>query len=78
MAQQRLDEARDTVAHAHAHKLDDFVVRLALYGLDFLKADDAGMNAQLQWLADRPDPAFNFSLPPIPLPSVDGFNRHTN
>ena len=28
------------------HKLDDFVLRLALYGLDFLKADEAGMNAQ--------------------------------
>ncbi len=62
MAQQRLDEARDTIAQAHAHKLDDFVLRLALYGLDFLKADEAGMNAQLQWLANRPEAAsFSFS-----------------
>jgi eukaryotic-like serine/threonine-protein kinase len=58
MAQQRLDEARDTIAQAHARKLDDFVLRLALYGLDFLKADEAGMNAQLQWLANRPEAAF--------------------
>jgi serine/threonine protein kinase/tetratricopeptide (TPR) repeat protein len=58
LAQQRFDEARDTIAQAHARKLDDFVLRLALYGLDFSKADEAGMNAQLQWLANRPEAAF--------------------
>jgi eukaryotic-like serine/threonine-protein kinase len=63
LAQQRLDEARDTIAQAHSHKLDDFVLRLALYGLDFLKADEAGMNSQLQWLANRPEAAsFSFSV----------------
>ncbi len=55
MAQQRLNEARDTIDQAHAHQADDFVLRLALYGLNFLKADAAGMNAQLQWLASRPE-----------------------
>jgi eukaryotic-like serine/threonine-protein kinase len=55
MAQQRLNEARDTIDQAHAHQADDFVLRLALYGLNFLKADEAGMNAQLQWLASRPE-----------------------
>ena len=58
VAQQRLDEARDTIAQAHAHKLDDFILRLALYGLNFLKADEPGMNAQLQWLANRPEATF--------------------
>ena len=63
MAQQRLDEAREMIAQIHARKLDDFVLRLALYGLDFLKADEAGMNGQLQWFADRPEAAFyGFSI----------------
>jgi serine/threonine protein kinase len=63
MAQQRFDEARDAIAQAHARKVDDFVLRLALYGLDFLKADEAGMNEQLQWLASRPATAsFSFSV----------------
>ena len=63
MAQQRLDEARNTITQAHEHKLDDFVLRLALYGLDFLKSDEAGMNTQLQWLANRPEAAsFSFSV----------------
>jgi tetratricopeptide (TPR) repeat protein/predicted Ser/Thr protein kinase len=63
MAQQRLNEARDTIDQAHAHQADDFVLRLALYALDFLKADEAGMNVQLQWLANRPEAAvFGLSI----------------
>jgi eukaryotic-like serine/threonine-protein kinase len=63
MAQQRLNEARDTIDQAHAHQADDFVLRLALYGLDFLKSDEAGMNVQLQWLANRQEAAsFGFSI----------------
>jgi tetratricopeptide (TPR) repeat protein/predicted Ser/Thr protein kinase len=63
MAQQRLDEAREMIAQIHARKLDDFVLRLALYGLDFLQADEAGMNGQLQWFADQPEAAFyGFSI----------------
>ena len=63
MAQQRLDEAREIIAQTHARKVDDFVLRLALYGLDFLKADEAGMNVQLQWFTNRPEAAFyGFSI----------------
>jgi eukaryotic-like serine/threonine-protein kinase len=63
MAQQRLNEARDTIDQAHAHQADDFVLRLALYALDFLKADEAGMNMQLQWLTNRPEAAvFGLSM----------------
>ena len=57
MAQQQLAEARATIEQAHAHKLDDFIQRLALYGLDFLNNDAAGMAAQQKWLTDRPDAA---------------------
>jgi eukaryotic-like serine/threonine-protein kinase len=63
MALQRLDEARDTIHQAQAHRADDFVLRLALYGLNFLKADEAGMNVQLQWLTSRPEAAsFGLSI----------------
>lgn len=58
MALQRLDEARETITQAHARKLDDFILRLALYGLGFLKGDAAAMSAQQQWLTDRPDTTF--------------------
>jgi tetratricopeptide (TPR) repeat protein/predicted Ser/Thr protein kinase len=63
MAQQRLGEGREMIAQIHARKLDDFILRLALYGLDFLQADEAGMSEQLQWFADRPEDAFyGFSI----------------
>ncbi|HEX6495581.1 MAG TPA: protein kinase [Acidobacteriaceae bacterium] len=61
MGQQRFDEARETIIQAHTRKLDDFVQRLALYGLDFLKADEAGMTEEQQWLLGRPE-YVNFGL----------------
>jgi serine/threonine protein kinase/tetratricopeptide (TPR) repeat protein len=63
MAQQRLTEARDTIDQAHARKVDDFVLRLASYGLNFLKGDEPGMAAELQWLTNRPEAAsFGLSI----------------
>jgi eukaryotic-like serine/threonine-protein kinase len=63
MAQQKFPEARATIEQARAHKLDDFVQRLALYGLDFLNNDEAGMAAQQKWLTDQPDAAsFGFAI----------------
>ncbi len=63
MAQQLLNEARDTIEQAHAHQADDFVLRLALYGLGFLKGDEAAMNTQLRWLTNRPEAAsFGLSI----------------
>jgi hypothetical protein len=51
------------IAQIHARKLDDFVLRFALYELDFEKADEAGMNEQLQWFADQPQAAsFGLSI----------------
>jgi tetratricopeptide (TPR) repeat protein len=63
MAQQQLAEARATIEQAHAHKINDFVMGLALYGLDFLNNDAAGMAAQQKWLTDQPDAAsFGFAI----------------
>ena len=63
MGQQQLAEARATIEQAHAHKINDFVQTLALYGLDFLKDDAAGMAAQQKWLTDQPDAAsFGFAI----------------
>ncbi|MGA9720141.1 MAG: protein kinase [Acidobacteriaceae bacterium] len=63
IAQQMFPEARSTIEQAHAHKINDFVQTLALYGLDFLKNDAAGMAAQQKWLTDQPDAAsFGFAI----------------
>ena len=63
MGQQQLAEARATIEQAHAHNINDFVQTLALYGLDFLKDDAAGMAAQQKWLTDQPDAAsFGFAI----------------
>jgi eukaryotic-like serine/threonine-protein kinase len=63
IAQQQLNESRDTIDQAHAHQADDFVLRLALYALNFLKSDEAAMNSQLQWLTSRPEAAgFGFAI----------------
>jgi tetratricopeptide (TPR) repeat protein len=63
MAQQRFDEARETIVQAHARGADDFVLRLAQYGLGFLKGDAAAMSEQQKWLSDRPeDTFFGFSI----------------
>jgi tetratricopeptide (TPR) repeat protein len=63
MAQQKLAEARATIQQAQAHKIDDFVMSLALYGLEFLNNDAAGMAAQQKRLTDQPDSAaFGFAI----------------
>ncbi len=63
MGQQMFPEARATIEQAHAHKINDFVQTLALYGLDFLDHDAAGMAAQQKWLTDQPDAAsFGFAI----------------
>jgi eukaryotic-like serine/threonine-protein kinase len=55
MAVQRFDEARQTIQQAHARKLEDFVLRSALYGMAFLKADSSAMAEEQKWFADHPD-----------------------
>jgi serine/threonine protein kinase/tetratricopeptide (TPR) repeat protein len=63
MALQQFDEARQTIQHAQARKLDSFVMRTALYGLGFLKSDSQVMAEQQKWYAGQPDyENFGFSL----------------
>jgi serine/threonine protein kinase/tetratricopeptide (TPR) repeat protein len=55
VALQRFDEAQQIVRQAQARKLDDFVMRDALYALAFLRDDPAAMAEQQRWLAGRPE-----------------------
>jgi eukaryotic-like serine/threonine-protein kinase len=52
---QRFDEARQIIHETQVRKLDDFVMRNALYALAFLGRDSAAMAEQQQWFAGRPD-----------------------
>jgi eukaryotic-like serine/threonine-protein kinase len=55
LSSQRFDEARQIIHEAQVRKLDDFVMRNALYALAFLGRDSAAMAEQQQWFAGRPD-----------------------
>jgi tetratricopeptide (TPR) repeat protein len=55
LALQRFDEARRLIHEAQARKLDNFIVRNALYALAFLGADSAAMAEQQQWFASKPE-----------------------
>jgi serine/threonine protein kinase/Flp pilus assembly protein TadD len=55
LALQRFDEARQVIHEAQARKLDDLILRNALYALAFLGADSAAMAEQQQWFAGKPD-----------------------
>jgi len=55
LALQRFDEARQTIAAAHAQGLEDYVLHMGQYALAFL-ANDAGALAQQQaWFSARPE-----------------------
>jgi len=55
MALQRLDEARQIIAAAHAQGLEDYVLHMGQYALAFL-ANDAGALAEQQtWFSARPE-----------------------
>src|ERR1700675_1362373 len=55
LALQRFDETRQTIHEAQARKLDDYILRNALYALAFLGADSAAMTEQQQWFAGKSD-----------------------
>jgi serine/threonine protein kinase/tetratricopeptide (TPR) repeat protein len=61
LALQRFDEARQIIQRAQARKLDELVLRDALYTLAFLAADSPAMGEQQQWFAGQPD-VENFGL----------------
>jgi serine/threonine protein kinase/tetratricopeptide (TPR) repeat protein len=63
LALQRFDETRQSIQEAQAKKIDNVVLRNALYALAFLGADSAAMAEQQQWFAGQPDyESFGLSL----------------
>ena len=62
LALQRFDEARRTIHEAQVRKLDNFILRNALYALAFLGADSAAMGEQQQWFAGKPEEIFGLAL----------------
>jgi serine/threonine protein kinase/tetratricopeptide (TPR) repeat protein len=59
---QRLDEARQIIHEAQVRKLDDFILRNALYALAFLRADSAAMAEQQKWYAGKPEENIGLAL----------------
>jgi tetratricopeptide (TPR) repeat protein len=53
LAAQRLDDARQLLAQAHAKKLDSAPLRSVQYGLAFITKDAHGMEEQLDWLQSK-------------------------
>ncbi len=62
LALQQLDEARQILQQAQARKLDNLVVRNALFGLAFLRADSPAMAEQQQWFTGKPEENVGLSL----------------
>lgn len=62
LALNRLDEAQKAVQEAQSRKLDNFILRSALYGLAFLRADSTSMTEQQQWFAGKTEENFGLSL----------------
>jgi tetratricopeptide (TPR) repeat protein len=59
---QRFDEARQIIHEAQVRKLDNSVLRSALYALAFLGADSAAMAEQQQWFAGKPEENIGLAL----------------
>jgi eukaryotic-like serine/threonine-protein kinase len=59
---QRLEEARQIIHEAQVRKLDDFILRNALYALAFLRADSAAMAEQQKWYAGKPEENIGLAL----------------
>jgi tetratricopeptide (TPR) repeat protein len=59
---QRFDEARQVIHEAQARKMDNLVLRSALYALAFLSSDLAAMAEQQQWYAGKPEENFGLAL----------------
>jgi eukaryotic-like serine/threonine-protein kinase len=62
LALQQPDEARQTIQQAHVRKLDNFVLRNAMYALAFLRGDSSGMAEQQQWFPGKPEENLGVSL----------------
>ncbi|MGA7929160.1 MAG: tetratricopeptide repeat protein, partial [Candidatus Sulfotelmatobacter sp.] len=55
IALQHFDDTQQIIHEAQARKLNDVVMRNALYALAFLRADSAAMAEQQQWFAAKPE-----------------------
>jgi eukaryotic-like serine/threonine-protein kinase len=59
MALQRFGEVRRAIQEAHARKLDEDFLHVALYGLGFLDSDSQAMATEQRWFGE--DPAYENS-----------------
>ncbi len=59
---QRFDEARQIIHQAQARKMDNYILRNALYALAFLGSDSAAMAEQQQWFAGKPEENMGLAL----------------
>jgi predicted Zn-dependent protease len=62
LALQRSDEARQIIAQEQARKVDNYILHMALYGVDFPRGDAGAMAEQQQWFAGRPEESQGLSL----------------
>jgi Flp pilus assembly protein TadD len=62
LALQRFDEGRQIIHEAQARKMDNYILRSALYALAFLGSDSAAMAEQQQWIAGKPEENFGLAL----------------
>jgi len=62
MALQRFEEARRMIREALARKLDNFILHTQGYTLAFLASDAAGMMAEQNWFAGKPEENDGLSL----------------
>ena len=62
LALQRFEAARQVIRDAHARKLDDYLLRSALYALAFLGKDASAMADQQQWFAGKDEENLGLSL----------------
>ena len=62
LALQRFEEARQIIHDAQARKLDNAILRNALYALAFLGSDSAAIAEQQQWFAGKPEENLGLAL----------------
>jgi tetratricopeptide (TPR) repeat protein len=62
LALRRFDEVRQIIEQSQRRKLDFYVLRDALYALDFLRGDAGTMREQLKWFTGKPEENMGLSL----------------
>jgi serine/threonine protein kinase/tetratricopeptide (TPR) repeat protein len=62
LALQRFDRARQVIEQAQTRKLDDFMLREALYALAFIGGNSSAIAEQLQWFAGKSEENNGLSL----------------